>query len=122
MPITIKPAPHPANPVSSKPPLSDPETALLKACLQDKYRQVDHIQESSFFALGRGPANIYPSRNGFVQAAIDAYSYHHHLRLVPKGTAPKRGSSGPARGLDIRDSSRLRRAAELAPSMSGQNP
>ena len=85
MPITIKPATHQANPIKNSNPVEDSLDYLTRACRREG-KQCHSLLQSSFDLSPSTIPNtpIYPSQNGFVRAAISAYSSHHHLRVRPE--------------------------------------
>ncbi|MCJ1275639.1 hypothetical protein MMC21_003442 [Puttea exsequens] len=62
----------------------DPLHHLQQACCKWGHQCKDLLQSS----FDRQPRNtdsaVYPTKNGFVNAAIEAYSSHYHLRIRPE--------------------------------------
>ncbi|EIW74183.1 hypothetical protein CONPUDRAFT_170209 [Coniophora puteana RWD-64-598 SS2] len=89
--VKIKPANHPAESFDlahtqrftkgASPEETAPETILRSACAK-QHEQCAELLQSSF---GReiDIANIIPQKNGFVHAAIEAYSHHRALVVRP---------------------------------------
>ncbi|KAI9763061.1 MAG: hypothetical protein M1840_000952 [Geoglossum simile] len=79
MPVTFKPAVHDAKPVS----FHHPPTKTSRELLPHRHHRncVGHIQSS--FPNLIAHLNVYSSPNGFINAAIEAYSRHHHLIIRP---------------------------------------
>ncbi|MCJ1355647.1 MAG: hypothetical protein MMC33_005639 [Icmadophila ericetorum] len=82
MPVTIKPAIHPARERKATNAVGSVEALLKKAC-PEEYKKCKSIIQSSFPKFN-SESPLYASTNGFVRAAIDAYCYHHHLTLRPE--------------------------------------
>ena len=90
MPVTAYPAPHEASLYTQKSKVYNASDYLLEVC-PEKHSGMrnNHMIQSSFdicsdlnpLLLDTYP--IEPSRNGFVNSAITAYSHHHHLILRP---------------------------------------
>lgn len=57
--------------------------AILEHACPTEYRRCKGIVQSSFDKFS-AETSIYPSSNGFVRAAIAAYSGHHHLTIRPE--------------------------------------
>ena len=81
MPVTIHPAPCYAARQWNGRTASSPNELLKGACPKDHQASKSIIQTSFEFDT---ETSISPLKNGFVHAAIDAYSYHHHLTLRPE--------------------------------------
>ncbi|KAJ9620871.1 hypothetical protein H2203_007457 [Taxawa tesnikishii (nom. ined.)] len=82
MPVTIKPSSHGASIVPSRDqglPFNA-GSILSLTCTREEQRWYEPLQ-SSFEDLD---SSISPSSNGFVRAAIKAYSRHHHLHIRPE--------------------------------------
>ncbi|TKA32819.1 hypothetical protein B0A50_01044 [Salinomyces thailandicus] len=87
--VTIQPARHLASKVWGRNRRSDNATEFLEAVLppgnfQDPEDDSPHgtiIQSSTTL---NPSATIQTRRNGFVYAAVEAYSRHHHLRIRPE--------------------------------------
>lgn len=82
MPVTITAADHGASIVSRYDQPSKGSIALLKGACSNEHLECSELLQSSFDS-DLQPA-VYPSRNGFVQGVILAYSGHHHLRIRPE--------------------------------------
>jgi hypothetical protein len=80
MPVTVRPASHPAREIFSKPATSI--QTLFEASCPKASRQSKRIVQSSFTDLTA--ANICSSSNGLVMAVYEAYSQHHHLSIRPE--------------------------------------
>ncbi|KAL8790380.1 MAG: hypothetical protein Q9195_006398 [Heterodermia aff. obscurata] len=81
MPVTIHPAPGYAARQWNGRTASSPDELLKGACPESHQASKCIIQSSFEFDV---ETSISPLKNGFVHAAIDAYSYHHHLTLRPE--------------------------------------
>ena len=81
MPITIHPAPGFAARRWDGNTVQNADELLKSTCPKD-YKKSKCVIQSSFDFDANAP--ISPSKNGFVYAAIDAYSSHHHLILRPE--------------------------------------
>ena len=85
MPVTIKPATHEANPIKQSTPVKDSLNYLIRACRHEGNQCQSLLQSSFDLSPSSTPkASVYPSQNGFVRAAISAYSSHHHLIIRPE--------------------------------------
>lgn len=80
MPVTVRPASHPARKLFNKPATST-ETLLQESCPEES-RRCKRVVQSSFTDLA--DANICASSNGLVMAVYEAYSHHHHLTIRPE--------------------------------------
>ncbi|KAH7064407.1 hypothetical protein BKA63DRAFT_525332 [Paraphoma chrysanthemicola] len=80
MPVTVRPASHPAREVWTKPATT--AQALFEASCPHASRQSKRIVQSSFTEFNS--ASICPSSNGLVMSVYEAYSQHHHLTLRPE--------------------------------------
>ncbi|KAI1750411.1 hypothetical protein F4782DRAFT_250561 [Xylaria castorea] len=81
MPVTIRPAAHPARAwQQTLSAASSPQDLLQHSCSRE-YGQCSQIIQSSMERISG--ASIFPSSNGFVRAAYAAYSNHHHLTIRP---------------------------------------
>ncbi len=80
MPVKIKIAKHGAKLVSAT-PASSPETLLQGSC-HEEFKECKEVIQSSFDFKVENAIN--PSSNGFVRAAVEAYSFHHHLLIRPE--------------------------------------
>ncbi|KAK3178538.1 hypothetical protein OEA41_000675 [Lepraria neglecta] len=82
--ITTKTSTHGANKCTFRngPPATTAEE-LLKGSYPVKHRECNSILQSSF-QLSTTTCSTYPSTNGFVKAAIEAYNQHHHLIIRPE--------------------------------------
>jgi len=99
MPVTFRPASHPANPIGQT--SATTADGLLQACCPDEHKRCDEILQSF---LGRGPNAassglmhignglaremvteymLQNMRNGLVQAVAEAYCAHRALVLRP---------------------------------------
>ena len=81
MSVTIHPAPFYTARQWNGRTASSPNELLKGACPKDHQASKSIIQTSFEFDT---ETSISPLKNGFVHAAIDAYSYHHHLTLRPE--------------------------------------
>ena len=81
MPVTIRPARHGAEKARGLRPRVDALDHLKRTSWEEGRHCVSIIQ-SSFD--DQDAAIVEPSSNGFVDAAIKAYSNHHHLRIRPE--------------------------------------
>ncbi|KAH9905129.1 hypothetical protein F4778DRAFT_695221 [Xylariomycetidae sp. FL2044] len=79
MPVTVRPAKHPARPWTPKTAASA-EEFLQGAC----GKEVADCKSIIQFAFGGGGEHLTYSDNGFVRAAYAAYSQHHHLTIRPE--------------------------------------
>lgn len=82
MPVTIKVAVHDASLSGLDSPVKSPE-ALLEWSCPGEYKDCHEIIQSSFDFNSSENATIHSSSNGFIQAAVNAYSYHQHLVIRP---------------------------------------
>ena len=82
MPVTIKPAVHPARKWTSTNAVYSAES-FLKGSSPNEYQKCKTIFQTSFGKFS-SEAPLHPSDNGFVRAAIAAYCAHHHLTLRPE--------------------------------------
>ncbi|KAF6800961.1 hypothetical protein CMUS01_15528 [Colletotrichum musicola] len=80
MPVTLQLVNHPATPWNG-PKVTTPEKLLEEAC-PNEFRRSQRIIQSSLSGLGE--THRSPSENGFVWAAYQAYSHHHHLTIRPE--------------------------------------
>ncbi|KAF6800215.1 hypothetical protein CSOJ01_12282 [Colletotrichum sojae] len=80
MPVTLQFVNHPATPWNG-PKVTTPEKLLEEAC-PNEFRRSRRILQSSLSNLGE--THTSPSENGFVWAAYQAYSHHHHLTIRPE--------------------------------------
>jgi Domain of unknown function (DUF4419) len=81
MPITVKSAAHPARRYVVRSQVSSVEDLLKSACPHEAARS-KWIIRSSFLDLSSNTVSAIS--NGFVHAAINAYSLHHHLTFRPE--------------------------------------
>jgi hypothetical protein len=81
MPVTVRPASHPARKVWPKPATS--AQTLFEGSCPKPSRQSKRIVQSSF-PSDLTAANICASSNGLVMAVYEAYSQHHHLTILPE--------------------------------------
>jgi hypothetical protein len=85
MPVTIHPAKHAAKRFTSeRHPRAQTLRDLLKASCSNNHEKCKSIIQSSFDDLEDDDNAIFGSSNGFVHAAINAYSIHHHLKIRPE--------------------------------------
>ena len=81
MPVTVKPAGHPAKILNSDSyspkPVESSVELLYGACPED-FSKVKDLLQSSLTDFDEAEP-IYASKNGFVHGAIKAYSNHHNL-------------------------------------------
>ena len=82
MPVTLKVAIH-APRKWQRTDRAQSEEALLKGSCPEEYRKCGSIIQSSFCKLS-SQTPVYSSSNGFVRAAVAAYSNHHHLIIRPE--------------------------------------
>lgn len=82
MPVTIKIAEHDASlsRIGSQ-PIQSPEKLLQGSCPAE-YQECHNIFQSSFDR--NSDKSIHSSSNGFVRAAVEAYSYHQYLVIRPE--------------------------------------
>lgn len=80
MPVTVRPASHPAREFSTKSATS--AEALFQASCPKLSGQCKRVVQSSFSDLTE--AHICPTSNGLVMAVYEAYSRHHHLSIRPE--------------------------------------
>ncbi|CAF9928181.1 MAG: hypothetical protein HETSPECPRED_006766 [Heterodermia speciosa] len=81
MPVTIHHAPAYAARQWNGRPASSPNDLLKGACPKVHQASKSIIQSSFEFDT---ETSISPPKHGFVDAATDAYTYHHHLTLRPE--------------------------------------
>jgi hypothetical protein len=84
-PVTIHPAKHGANEFDLRfSGFANDAANLLDRSCPEEYKKVkdNHILQSSFGNI-TVESNIQPSANGFVNAAVTAYSSHQHLEIRP---------------------------------------
>ncbi|KAF6815517.1 hypothetical protein CPLU01_14100 [Colletotrichum plurivorum] len=79
MPVTLQLVNHLATPWNGS-KVTTPEKLLEEAC-PNEFRRSRRIIQSSLSSLGE--THTSPSENGFVWAAYQAYSHHHHLTIRP---------------------------------------
>ena len=82
MPVTIEPANHAAKLIAEHYTSTKDPLALLQGACYHEHTQCKELLQSSF--ASQSSSKIYPSSNGFVHAAIKAYSNHHHLNIRPE--------------------------------------
>lgn len=82
MPVTIRPADHPARAWTATNAVYSAD-ALLKESSPTEYRKCKALIQTSFGKF-TSDVPLHPSNNGFVRAAIAAYCDHHHLTLRPE--------------------------------------
>jgi hypothetical protein len=84
MTVTVKLASHEAREWTGQQAASA-EQLLQHSCTDEYHRGFERLMQSSFASLGaKGSPAVCPSSNGFVRAAVAAYSNHHHLVLRPE--------------------------------------
>ena len=84
MPITIKPADHPARKwLGAETTHFYSTKRFLEIACPTEYNKYNTFIQSSFPDVST-ESHLQPSQNGFVRAAIDAYCYHNHLTLRPE--------------------------------------
>ena len=94
MPVTIRPAAHGADPVQlsrwSHSDVQSSEALLLRTITDDhgsQHVRIKGLIQTSFsrnLADFEAQGRIFASKNGFVNACIDAYNDHHHLIIRPE--------------------------------------
>ncbi|KAI1822680.1 hypothetical protein F4861DRAFT_376595 [Xylaria intraflava] len=82
MPITVRPASHPAREWRAQSAAATSAASLLEGSCNKEHSRAKKIIRSSFNQFR--DTNIFPSSNGFVRAAYAAYSQHHHLTIRPE--------------------------------------
>lgn len=82
MPVTLQVVNHAAKPWPRE-SVPDAEKLLEQSCPKH-YRRCNRLIQSSFAASDFRESHVSPSDNGFVWAAHDAYSQHHHLVIRPE--------------------------------------
>lgn len=82
MPVTIEPASHPARRWTTAGRVQSAEALLRDSC-PSEHGRCKAIIQSSFTGFS-AEAPILSSSNGFVRAAVAAYSGHHHLAIRPE--------------------------------------
>ena len=82
MPVTIKPAKHSAR-KWWRTDVANSAEELLKGSCPSEYKKCKSFMQSSFGKFST-EVPLYSSKNGFVKAAVDAYSNHHHLTFRPE--------------------------------------
>lgn len=82
MPVTVNVVNHAAKPWSSGKVASGKK--LLEGTSPKQFRRTERVVQSSFTDALLKDAHTSPSENGFVWAAIHAYSSHHHLTIRPE--------------------------------------
>lgn len=80
MPVTIKIAQHLANLCYAAP--HSVSNSLFEQSCPNELKNCKEVIQSSL-NLNADNNNILPSSNGFVEGAVNAYSYHHHLVIRP---------------------------------------
>jgi hypothetical protein len=80
MPVTVRPASHPARRLVPK-AVNSAEELFKASCPREAARCKRMIRPptTDFTRL-----NIIPSSNGLVMATYEAYSHHHHLKIRPE--------------------------------------
>ena len=81
MPVTVKPTSNQANLAEIR-PQSTAEELLAAACPKEHRAEFKELIQSSFTNLDLEMPTVAKS-NGFVHAAISAYSQHYHLVIRP---------------------------------------
>jgi hypothetical protein len=82
MPVTIQSATHPARALTRYHSKVRSAKQLLEVACHDEWRRCSEVIQSSFDEMPDG--TTYAKPNGFVHAAIVAYSDHHHLQIRPE--------------------------------------
>lgn len=82
MPITITTAPHNSSAITLH-PIVEP-VALFRNSCPEEFKYSKWILEGSFEFEEKKDTCIYASSNSFIEAAVQAYSGHHHLRIRPE--------------------------------------
>lgn len=82
MPVTLQVVNHEAK-AWHRESVPDAEQLLAQSCPKH-YRRCTQLVQSSFAAEDFRDGHISSSNNGFVWAAHDAYSQHHHLVIRPE--------------------------------------
>ena len=82
MPVTIKPAGHPARKWTSTDEVYSAESLFKESC-PTEFKKCKTIIRTSFDRFS-SELPLHPSNNGFVRAAIAAYCDHNHLTLRPE--------------------------------------
>ena len=80
MPVTVRTASHKSNEVRSL--KTESAEALLQGSCSNEHRACKVLLQSSIDLTSPDP--LYSARNGFVSAAVQAYSSHHHLIIRPE--------------------------------------
>ena len=80
MPVTFKPAGHPAELLSTK---EYTPGEILQRVSTDISREVKEHLQSSLGPADVKRGNIIPRRNGFVDTVVAAYNTHHALVIRP---------------------------------------
>lgn len=83
MPVTIYPSTVTSSPISPYLKATTSPLDHLKAACRKESVHCRTLLQSSFSATQAKSTATYPSQNGFVRAAIQAYSKHHHLTIRP---------------------------------------
>jgi hypothetical protein len=83
MPVTIKPAAHGSRKWNAAGSAASSSKQLLRDACPAEHQRCKEIFQSSFDEFST-ESSVYPSTNGFVHAAIKAYSFHHHLTIRPE--------------------------------------
>ena len=83
MPITIYPSTNTSSPISPYLKASTSPLAHLERACRKESKQCRTLLQSSFSTAQAETTATYPSQNGFVRAAVQAYSQHHHLTIRP---------------------------------------
>ncbi|KAI6082293.1 hypothetical protein F4821DRAFT_247536 [Hypoxylon rubiginosum] len=81
MPVLVRPATHPPRAWSGYNAATSAQDLLRLSCPKE-YERCSNIIQSSFNRLSQ--SNVSASQNGFVYAAVAAYSHHHHLSIRPE--------------------------------------
>lgn len=82
MPVTLKVVDHAAEPWRAERVTTT--ESLLEEASPKQYRRTERVLQSSFTRRVLRDDHTSASKNGFVWAAIRAYSSHHHLTIRPE--------------------------------------
>ena len=83
MPVTVWPSTHSSSPISPRLKCTTSPLDHLKGACRKESEQCRALLQSSFSTTQAETNATYPSENGFIRAAIQAYSQHHHLTIRP---------------------------------------
>lgn len=82
MPVTVTVTDHVARGWPREKATSNEQ--LFKGSCRQEFKKSERLIHSSFESSAFEENHISPSENGFVYAAYDAYSNHHHLTIRPE--------------------------------------